>query len=242
MLTLDDIKYATFRKSTIGGYRTDDVDNFIDDIQDSYKDLLSQKDDMEGRISELQEQLKKYQEEEDAFKKAFIKAQKVSEVSIKDAQEKANSIIKNAKLEGERLIKESEAKIKENNAQFDILKSEISLFKKKIIDSYKEHLRLLDSIPSMNTKNIDQNKNETHKQPDRSSKVQKDSEDEYTEEFTIDVKEIQPKHQASEKSVSRSHNFNKKEKPSNLKFGEDYNISEDVNSEDESPLDIFSNF
>ena len=40
MLTLTDIKNITFRKASIGGYRSDEVDDFIDSVIASYEVLL----------------------------------------------------------------------------------------------------------------------------------------------------------------------------------------------------------
>ena len=40
MLTLNDIINVSFRKSNFSGYRTEDVDAFIDQVKDSYDQLL----------------------------------------------------------------------------------------------------------------------------------------------------------------------------------------------------------
>ena len=40
MLTLNDIINVSFRKSSFSGYRPEDVDNFIDQVRDSYDTLI----------------------------------------------------------------------------------------------------------------------------------------------------------------------------------------------------------
>lgn len=248
MVTLDDIKYATFRKSTIGGYRTDDVDAFIDDIQDSFQDLLDQNRELEKKLEKLSKQLEGYKEDENAFKNAFLKAEKVSEASVKEAKFKADSIIEEAKIEAEKIINESEMKVQIANSQFDTLKSEISDFKKKIISIYKEHLKLLDSLPASNTKKSIQapnitkakeNLTEINAKINRNSSVEEkdDSETEDVEdvELDLDVKEIKSR-------SNRKNTHNRGNKSQKLKFGENYDISGDTDSDDESPLDLFDKF
>ena len=246
MVTLDDIKYATFRKSTIGGYRTDDVDTFIDDVQDSFQNLLDQNQALEEKLEKLSRQVEGYKEDEDAFKKAFLKAEKLSEASVRDAKSKANSIIEEAKAEAEKIVKESEIRIQVANSQFDTLKSEISDFKKKIINIYKEHLKLLDSLPASNTKKSDQISNITKAKEDlakgnvkvnkKNNIDEKDSpENKEDIRLDLDVKEIKPR-------SNRKNNNNRSNKSQKLKFGEDYDISEDTDSKDESPLDLFDKF
>ena len=39
MLTVNDIRDVKFRKTNIGGYKAEDVDNFLDEVQDSYEKL-----------------------------------------------------------------------------------------------------------------------------------------------------------------------------------------------------------
>ncbi len=248
MVTLDDIKYATFRKSTIGGYRTDDVDTFIDDIQDSFQDLLDQNRELEKKLEKLSKQLEDYKEDEDAFKKAFLKAEKVSEASVKEAKFKAESIIEEAKIEAERIVKESEMKIQIANSQFDTLKSEISDFKKKIISIYKEHLKLLDSLPVSNAKKNTQVSNITKPKEDstesnvkvnRNSSAEEKDDSEIKDvediDLDLDVKEIKSR-------PNRKNNHNRGNKPQKLKFGESYDISGDTDSDDESPLNLFDKF
>lgn len=43
MLSLNDIINASFRKSGFSGYRTDDVDTFIEEVKESYDALIKKK-------------------------------------------------------------------------------------------------------------------------------------------------------------------------------------------------------
>lgn len=184
MITLDDIKYATFRKSTIGGYRTDDVDTFIDDIQDSFKVLFKQNEDLAKRVSKLSSTIEKYENDEGILKHALLNAQKISEDSIKQAKDEAESLIRNAKLEAEDIIKESKIRNFSTTKQFDLLKTEVSVFKKKIINLYKEHLQLLDSLPTVDTRMYSENQIKGVSKTQKSETSNKESEDNFDDEIS----------------------------------------------------------
>ena len=40
MMTLEEIKNVSFRKANIGGYRVDDVDDFIDKVEEMFGTML----------------------------------------------------------------------------------------------------------------------------------------------------------------------------------------------------------
>ena len=100
MLTLNDIINVSFRKSRFSGYNTEDVDNFIDQVKESYDELLKKnielKEEMEKQNAEKEQLLKKlevlagkiedYRQEEDEIKNALVSAQKLGDASIREAR------------------------------------------------------------------------------------------------------------------------------------------------------------
>ena len=85
MLTLNDIINVSFRKSNFSGYRTEDVDVFIDQVKDSYDQLLkktmeqteayetlaNEKKELEKKLSVLAEKIEDYRQEESEIKKLW---------------------------------------------------------------------------------------------------------------------------------------------------------------------------
>ena len=100
MLTLNDIINVSFRKSRLSGYNTEDVDNFIDQVKESYDELqkknIELKEEMEKQNAEKEQLLKKlevlagkiedYRQEEDEIKNALVSAQKLGDASIREAR------------------------------------------------------------------------------------------------------------------------------------------------------------
>ena len=44
MLSLEDVRNVSFRKAKFGGYKPEDVDAFIDDLQISYEEILHERE------------------------------------------------------------------------------------------------------------------------------------------------------------------------------------------------------
>ena len=53
MLTINDIINASFNKSNFGGYKTEDVDVFIDEVKESYE-LLNKKKLMKALLKKIE--------------------------------------------------------------------------------------------------------------------------------------------------------------------------------------------
>ena len=60
MLTLTDIKNITFRKASIGGYRSDEVDDFIDSVIASYEVLLRETEQQKEKLESAMKKIETY--------------------------------------------------------------------------------------------------------------------------------------------------------------------------------------
>lgn len=148
MLTVDDIKYVSFRRANIGGYKPEDVDAFIDDVQLSYEKLLEEKTELEKKIQILADKVKQYRSEEDCIKDTLINAQKLSDASIKEAKIKADSILKEAKMKADKLSENTKNETIDAQNSLNKLKKEAAKFRTDLLKIYKEHLKLIDALPT----------------------------------------------------------------------------------------------
>ncbi|MDU7337552.1 MAG: DivIVA domain-containing protein [Clostridium sp.] len=162
MLNLNDIINVSFRKSNFSGYRTEDVDSFIDQVKDSYDQLLKktmeqaeayealavEKKELEKKLSVLAGKIEDYRLEESEIKNALVSAQKLGESSVREARHKAEIILKDANLKAERILGAAKADVVEQQRELDDLKKKVVEFRTKLLAIYKEHLTLIDAIPS----------------------------------------------------------------------------------------------
>ena len=162
MLTLNDIINVSFRKSGFSGYRTEDVDHFIDQVKDSYDQLLkktmeqaeqqelllAQKAELQKKLEVLAEKVEDYRKDEAEIKTALVSAQKLGEASIREARHKAEIILKDATLKAERIIGTAKSDVKEHEKALDELRKQTADFRSKLLALYKDHLTMIDAIPA----------------------------------------------------------------------------------------------
>lgn len=161
MLSMNDIINASFKKSGFSGYRTDDVDHFIDEVKESYdlliKKEIEQKEDYEKLAGENEQLLEKikilaakvedYRLEEDEIKNALVSAQKLGDASIRESRHKAEIILKDANIKAERIIIGAKQNVIDQKNELERLQKTVSDFRSKLLSIYKEHLTLIDALP-----------------------------------------------------------------------------------------------
>ena len=147
MLTPQDVRSVQFEKN-LRGYRTEDVDRFLDKIEEQL-----QQDDAQA------EQLRKM------LKSALINAQRMGESVIREANQKAEEIIHRANLRGDDIIRdanellqkasdradeiESEANDKRlaEEREYDRVRLEVTRFKSDVLNLYRSHVESLSRLP-----------------------------------------------------------------------------------------------
>ena len=65
MLTIEEIKNIAFRKAGMGGYRPDDVDEFIDDVIASFEQMKAEKADLLRKTDILATKIEQYRKAEE---------------------------------------------------------------------------------------------------------------------------------------------------------------------------------
>ena len=116
-LTVKDILEKTFKRS-FKGYDEDEVDKFLDQIIDEFKELQNENAMMKNELATLREQARKVKEAEDTIMNTLVSAQKSAERIIGDASRKAELVISSA---------ESTARKRADQATKELADAEIKL-------------------------------------------------------------------------------------------------------------------
>lgn len=272
MLTLNDIINANFRKSGFSGYRPEDVDAFLDLVKESYEQLIKknieQKDtitslkaeneQMMKKIEVLAERVETYRSEEDEIKNALVSAQKLGDASIREARHKAEIILKDANIKADRIVSGAKSQIGQYEKELEDLKKSVSDFRSSLLSMYKQHLTLINALPSQKAPEpkaaapapVEEKKPEPvaaepevrpeaepAPAPATAAPVEEKKPEPVKEEapsaaeedsFTLDVTGFEPP--VEEALPKRDIRY------TSLKFGEDYDIAADP----DSPIDIFN--
>lgn len=148
MLTLNEIRNVNFRKANFGGYRAEDVEAFIDEVQLSYDTLLRENAELVKKLEVLAAKLEEYQSEEDSIRSALMNAQRVGDASLRDAKHKAEIILKDATIKAEKIVSNAQAEIHRERDIIERMQRDIAEFKTRLLRAYKEHLTIINNLPT----------------------------------------------------------------------------------------------
>lgn len=169
MLSPAEIKEKVFEQSVIGGYRREDVDDFMSQLEKDYEKIYTENSELISKLKLCVEKIESYQKDEEFLKTAIINAQKLNEVTLKDievkekeieisAKERASAILDEAGVKAGILLKDAKAKadsvienakaeadkiLKEANSGADVKKSEIEKqteFERKNLEKIKREV------------------------------------------------------------------------------------------------------
>lgn len=180
MLTLKEINEVSFGKAGFSGYKPEDVDNFIDVVSESFKQLLAEREaaskkiaeltarnsDMQDKLAILAEKIENYRKDEEGIKDAIITAQRMARISLDEANQKARLIVSNAeesatellnnaKTESAQAAKDYMQLADEKRKELEAVKKQVTAFRASLLEMYKKHLECIDHIPSFKHKQED---------------------------------------------------------------------------------------
>lgn len=209
MLTVDDIRNAEFTKN-LGGYKAGEVDDFLDQCEETMAALLAEKADITAKMNVLADKLVEYRKDEDSLRTALLDAHKMADQIVKDANEKASTILADARYKAERIQDDAKASIAAEQAELARAQAEVASFKNRVMQLYREQMTLLESLPG----EIKVMPVKVEIAPETPATVPPENSADTPETVSAD-----------DEAASRF---------ADLKFGEDYDIAEDAAADGES--------
>ena len=154
MLTAREVREVIFPRS-MGNYRKDEVDDFLDRCADTIEELTNQNDENGRKMQVLAETIMDYRNQEDSIRSALISAQRMSESVISDARKQADDILEAARAEAAAMHDKALEQTAAEQEELQRVKQEVADFKAKLLSIYREHLTLIGVLegahPTMET-------------------------------------------------------------------------------------------
>jgi cell division initiation protein len=135
-----------FTKS-LGGYKTSEVDDFIDVCAETVEKLTAENTDLKSKIELLANKVVEYRNEEDSIRTALLSAQRMGDSILKEANHKAGLILEDAQIKAEKIEETAQKQIKDQIDELERLKKLVSEFKAQMLGVYREHLAMIDVLP-----------------------------------------------------------------------------------------------
>lgn len=159
MLTLDQIKNISFHKARREGYQPEEVDTFIDGVVAAFEAVLNERVAMKSKLDAMERDLNACRARESSVGEALLAAQHQADVMRADAQTRADAIVADAQAQAERILADAKARASasldglqaETERQQQTmrqLRQEVSAFRGRLLKLYREHLTLIDALPS----------------------------------------------------------------------------------------------
>lgn len=151
MLSIEDIKNVSFRRANFGGYKPEDVDAFIDDLQVSYEQIVSERDELKSSVKRLRAQIDRYHSEEYSIKDVILSAKKIAEKSLADAEYKTCDMINKAAESSKNMIEKAREEVSVQKEISERIRTESIKLKRKLEDIYAQHMKIINEIPERPT-------------------------------------------------------------------------------------------
>lgn len=146
MVTPRDIAEKGF-KISFRGYNTEEVDDFLQDIYDSYIEIYRANQKLNETTGRLSDAVGQYKSMEDTLNDALNIAGKSADEIEESARSKAAEIIKNAEIAANSIIAGAEQKIAAEEYRLENIKRETETYKAKIKELLNAQLCILNEYP-----------------------------------------------------------------------------------------------
>lgn len=148
MLTLDQIKNISFHKAKREGYQPEEVDAFIDDVVAAFEAILNERVATKRKIESLERDLAACREREGSVGEALLAAQHQADVILNEAQSHADLILADARQQASAAVDNIKSEVENQRQTARQLQQEVSAFRGRLLKLYREHLTLIDALPS----------------------------------------------------------------------------------------------
>ncbi|MBQ8994834.1 MAG: DivIVA domain-containing protein [Oscillospiraceae bacterium] len=165
MLTSKDIRSTSFEQVR-RGYSVEDVDAFLkkvagefDAFQTETVSMLQEKDaelealkrekkDLENKMLVIADKLEEYRSKENMIMNAFMSAEKMKEEKLAEARQTSEILIRDAQQKAEKILESANNRVVTEEQNYLRMQQEVAKFKNKVLDIYKSHLAVLNSLPN----------------------------------------------------------------------------------------------
>lgn len=145
-MTPIEIQNYEFGKQAVGGYSTKQVDDFLEAVLKDFEQLYRENKELKDRITVLNDSLKNFKAMEDSLQNTLLFAQNTADDIKRNAQEKADIILEEARVNAGQMITDAEKRKQETERGLEDLKSQHRIFKSKYEALLHAELELLNGV------------------------------------------------------------------------------------------------
>lgn len=144
MLTPLDIDNKTFKKSKLGGYDINDVEEFLVKVMDDYEKLYKENAKLKEQTVTMQESVSYYKSIEDGVNKTIENAHETADSIKLAAQKEADSILQKAEFESRGKLDELKLQIARTEAELEEKRKQMQIYNIRVSSMLEAQLKILN--------------------------------------------------------------------------------------------------
>ena len=144
--TPNDLQNITFKKTVIGGYSEDAVNEVLDRVIEDYSEYIRENIELKDKVTVLNEGIQHYKTIEESLQNTLIMAQQTSEEIKKNAYSKAENIIKEAELKAQRMINDTNQEVLKIKFEYEEMVKKLHIFKSRAETLLLSQLEILKQM------------------------------------------------------------------------------------------------
>ena len=141
-------------KRVLRGYSPEEVDEFLDEVVESYEELFKEKSKLEEKLAAASEQINHYSKIETTIQNTLLLAQNAADSAKETAQREADLMLKNANEAAQKILDRANNDIVTINDEYEKTKQEYIKFRAKYKNFVKTQLETFEDLERDMNKNF----------------------------------------------------------------------------------------
>ncbi|AGX43691.1 DivIVA domain-containing protein [Clostridium saccharobutylicum] len=144
-LTPMDINNKEFKR-VLRGYNSDEVDEFLDEVVDSFEELFKENANLKEKLNNLNEKIEHYSKIESTIQNTLLLAQNAAEQARNSAKKESELMIKNANETSQKILDKAHNDVIVVNDEYEKVKQEFIKFRAKYRNFMNAQLETFDDL------------------------------------------------------------------------------------------------
>lgn len=144
-LTPMDINNKEFKR-VLRGYNSDEVDEFLDEVVDSFEELFKENANLKEKLNNLNEKIEHYSKIENTIQNTLLLAQNAAEQARNSAKKESELMIKNANETSQKILDKAHNDVILVNDEYEKVKQEFIKFRAKYRNFMNAQLETFDDL------------------------------------------------------------------------------------------------
>jgi cell division initiation protein len=144
-LTPMDINNKEFKRG-LRGYNAEEVDEFLDEVVESYEELYKENSKLKETVTRLKDKVEHYEKLEVTIQNTLVLAQNAAEQAKETSQKEADLIINNANETAQKILDKAHNDVISINDEYERVKEEFIKFRAKFRGFMNTQLQTFDEL------------------------------------------------------------------------------------------------